>query len=159
MKPLYWYQHRNISPYHRHGFEVWSFNPLALGKNQNISIVANCTPLSNGSAEVKNRQLKAANNSDLHFDNSVIKWVICSQYSQSRKLGTTAGNCTCCIRAPAPGCEKTYGRLTLKTPTRRLALYRISWPLKAPVLSSVLPSLVALVAQICLFSIRLCCSR
>lgn len=144
MKPLYWYQYRNISSYLRHGFEVWSdFQSLSTRKwkKQYISLVANCTPLSNGSAEVKNRQLKAASNSDLHFDNPVIKWVICSQYSQCRKLGTTAGNCTHCTRAPDPGCAKTHGRLMLKTPTRRktLALDRLGWPLKAPVLSSVLP--------------------
>lgn len=68
-----------------------------MGHNQSILCAAYCTQLSNV-PEVKNTQLKAANNKDLNFDNPVC-------YSQCRKLGTTVQSCTHCSIVHDPGCE------------------------------------------------------
>lgn len=84
-----------------------------MGNNQSILSIAYCTQKSNGSAEVKTRQLQAASNRDVHFGNPVAD-------SQSRKLGTTVGSCTHCSIAPALAVRQF--RVLLEVPTKRKTL-------------------------------------
>lgn len=127
MLPFYQYQHRSkaLLQHSKCGFKVLSdflfFSSRERTGNKvflALPTVYNC----NESAEVKNRQLKAANNGDLHFDNPVAYVVNVENWA----LLWEAAHSAALLLPPAV----RRLRVLLKAPTRRktLAMHRISCP-------------------------------